>query len=68
MIKPTEIHPAFAANLGWDIDKASDANLVTVVRYRIILEEVVMTKEEFNQMNNQVNAKQGGQPRFVRIN
>jgi hypothetical protein len=26
------------------------------------------TEEEFNQMNNQGSAKQGGQPRFVRIN
>jgi len=54
MTKPTEIHPAIAANLGWDIDAASNDNLVTVVRHRIILEEVVMTREEFNTMNENV--------------
>jgi len=47
MTKPTEIHPAIAANLGWDIDAASNDNLVTVVRHRIIL-------EEFNTMNENV--------------
>lgn len=54
MIKPTEIHPAIAANLGWNIKDVSDDNLVTVVRQRIILEEIVMTKDEFNQMNEDV--------------
>ena len=54
MTKLTEINPALAANMGWDTKSASDDNLVTLVRRRTILEEFVMTRKEFDQMNKNV--------------
>ncbi len=47
----TQLHPAFAMNLGYDVDAMNDSEKVTVVRRRVVYEEVVMSKDEFNKMN-----------------
>lgn len=50
-MNPTQLHPAFAENLGMDIQQMNDADKVTVVRRRVVYEEVVLTKDEFNEIN-----------------
>jgi hypothetical protein len=47
----TQLHPAFAMNLGYDVNAMNDSEKVTVVRRRVVYEEVVMSKDEFNKMN-----------------
>jgi len=54
MTKLTEMDPAITANMGWDTKSASDDNLVTLVRHRMVLEEFVMTRKEFNKMNKKI--------------
>lgn len=50
-MKPTQLHPAFATNLGYDIDAMNDIEKVTLVRRRVVYEELVMSKKEFEHMN-----------------
>jgi hypothetical protein len=50
----TQIHPAFASNLGYDVDAMNDSEKVTLVRRRVVYEELVMTKDEFEQMNQKI--------------
>ena len=50
-MNPTQLHPAFAENLGMDIQQMNDTDKVTIVRRRVVYEEVVMTKDELNEMN-----------------
>lgn len=47
----TTLNPALVKNLGIDIQQMNDADKVTVVRRRVVYEEVVLTKSEFNNMN-----------------
>lgn len=53
-MNPTHLHPAFAMNLGYDVDAMNDTEKVTVVRRRVVYEELVMSKEEFAQMNQKI--------------
>lgn len=50
-MNPTQVHPALAANMGWDIEALNDMEKVTLVRRRVVYEELVMTKSEFDLMN-----------------
>lgn len=50
-MKPTQLSPAFAENLGMDVQEMNDTNKVTIVRRRVVYEEVVVTKDEFNKIN-----------------
>jgi hypothetical protein len=50
-----QIHPAFLMNLGYDVDAMNDSEKVTVVRRRVVYEELVMSKDEFDKMNHEVN-------------
>ena len=50
-MNPTQLHPAFAHNLGYDVDAMNDSEKVTIVRRRVFYEELVVSKEEFNQLN-----------------
>ena len=47
----TQIHPAFAMNLGYDVNAMNDPEKVTLVRRRVVYEELVMSKDEFDKMN-----------------
>ena len=49
-----QIHPAFAMNLGYDVDAMNDSEKVTVVRRRVVYEELVMSKDEFDKMNQMI--------------
>lgn len=50
-MNPTQLHPAFAMNLGYDVDAMNDSEKVTLVRRRVVYEELVMSKDEFDKMN-----------------
>lgn len=47
----TQLHPALTENLGMDIQQMNDSDKVTIVRRRVVYEEVVLTQSEFNEMN-----------------
>ena len=47
----TQIHPVLASNLGYDLDAMNDSEKVTLVRRRSVYEELVMSKNEFEKMN-----------------
>jgi hypothetical protein len=47
----TQLHPAFAMNLGYDVNAMNDSEKVTLVRRRVVYEELVMSKDEFDKMN-----------------
>lgn len=51
-MKLSTIPPAFAQNFGYDIDAMNDTEKVTVVRRKVVYEELVMSKDEFEQLNN----------------
>ena len=53
-IKLSEIPSQIAENFGWDYDSATNGELVTLVRYRTVIEEIVVSQEKFNQLNEQV--------------
>jgi len=53
-MNPTQLHPAFAMNLGYDVNAMNDSEKVTLVRRRIVYEELVMTKDEFDKMNQTI--------------
>jgi hypothetical protein len=46
-----KMNPAIANVLGYDLDAMTDSEKVTVVRRRIVYEELVMSKSEFDAMN-----------------
>ena len=50
-INPTQLHPSFAMNLGYDLDAMNDSKKVTLVRRRVVYEELVMSKDQFDKMN-----------------
>jgi len=50
-MNPTQLHPAFAMNLGYDVNAMNDSEKVTLVRRRVVYEELVMSKDEFDKMN-----------------
>jgi hypothetical protein len=49
-----QIIPAAAANLGYDLDAMNDSDKVTLVRRRVVYEELVMSKDEFDAMNEKL--------------
>lgn len=51
----TQLHPAFAMNLGYDVNAMNDSEKVTLVRRRVVYEELVMSKDEFDKMNRSIN-------------
>lgn len=51
-MNPTQLHPALAMNLGYDVDAMNDSEKVTLVRRRVVYEELVMSKDEFDKMNH----------------
>jgi hypothetical protein len=46
-----QLHPELAANLGYDVNAMNDSERVTLVRRRVVYEQLVMSKNEFNKMN-----------------
>lgn len=50
-MNPKQVNSAFATNLGWDVEQMNDTEKVTVVRRRVVYEELVVTKKEFEKMN-----------------
>ena len=50
-MNPTHLPPAIAMNLGYDLDAMNDSEKVTLVRRRVVYEELVMSKDEFDAMN-----------------
>lgn len=57
-IKLSEIPSQIAENFGWDYNSASNKELVTLVRYRTVIEETVVSQEEFNELNKKVKNKE----------
>jgi hypothetical protein len=53
-IKLSEVPPQIAENFGWNYDAATNDELVTLVRYRTLIEEIVVSREKFNQLNEDV--------------
>ena len=49
-----KINPVVASCLGQDYEAMHDQELVTVVRRKIVYEEVVMKREEFDAMNKRI--------------
>ena len=47
----TQLDPAFALNLGYDLDSMNDSEKITLVRRRVVYEELVMSKDEFEKMD-----------------
>lgn len=54
-MNPTQLHPAFAMNLGYDVDAMNDSEKVTLVRRRVVYEELVMSKNDFDEMNKKLS-------------
>lgn len=59
-MNPTQIHPGFATNLGYDFDAMNDSEKVTLVRRRIVYEEIVMSTDEFEKMNQKIESSDLG--------
>jgi hypothetical protein len=55
-MNPTQLHPAFALNLGYDLDAMNDSEKVTLVRRRVVYEEIVMSTDEFEKMNQKIES------------
>ena len=55
-MNPTQLHPAFAENLGMNIQEMNDTTKVTIVRRRVVYEELVVDHEEFNHMNQRIES------------
>jgi hypothetical protein len=53
-IKLSEISPVIAQTLGWDCESMINQDLVTMVRKRLIIEETVISRKEFDELNKQV--------------
>ena len=53
-MNPTHLPPAIAMNLGYDLDAMNDSEKVTLVRRRVVYEELVMSKDEFDAMNEKL--------------
>ncbi len=51
-MKLFNITPAFAQQFGYDIDAMNDTEKVTIVRRKVVYEELVISKDEFEQLNN----------------
>jgi hypothetical protein len=49
------MNPVIAAQFGYDVDAMNDSEKVTVVRRRVVYEELVMSKDEFDKMNRSIN-------------
>ena len=50
-MKPTQLSSKFAENLGMNVQEMNDIDKVTIVRRRVVYEEIVVTKDEFNEIN-----------------
>lgn len=59
MTKTIEINPVLAESLGYDLEAASNEDVVTVVRRRVILEEVVISKEQYEKINSEIDSDEG---------
>lgn len=59
MTKTFEINPVFAETLGYDLKAASNKDVVTMVRRRVVLEEVVISKEQYDKINSEINDDEG---------
>jgi hypothetical protein len=57
-INSIEVTPPIASVLGYDITGANNKELVTVVRRKVTLEEVIMTIQDFNDMNSKVQSEE----------
>lgn len=53
-MNPTEIHPPFVLNLGYDLNEMNDSEKVTLVRRRVVYEELVMSVDKFEKMNEKI--------------
>ena len=49
------MNPTIATQLGYDLNEMNDSEKVTLVRRRVVYEELVMSKDEFDKMNHEVN-------------
>jgi hypothetical protein len=52
-----QLDPVSASIVGYNMDQLSDPEKVTIVRRRVVYEELVVSKEEFNKMNKQLKAE-----------
>jgi hypothetical protein len=50
----TKILPQVAQQLGYDLDGMNDSELVTLVRRTVSYEELVVTKQEFEEFNQKI--------------
>jgi hypothetical protein len=57
-MNPTQLHPAFAENFGMNTQEMNDTTKVTIVRRRVVYEELVVDHEEFNQMNEDIESRE----------
>jgi len=55
-MNPTQIPSEIAMNLGYDLDAMNDSEKVTLVRRRVVYEELVMSKDEFDAMNEKLSS------------
>lgn len=53
-MKLSEIPSQVAQNFGYDVNAMTDTEKVTLVRRRIVYEEVVISKDEFEKMNEEI--------------
>lgn len=49
------MNPTIATQLGYDLNEMNDSEKVTLVRRRVVYEELVMSKDEFDKMNRGIN-------------
>lgn len=48
---PNQVNPALALQMGWDPVATNNDDVVTLIRRKVTLEEVVISREKFDQMN-----------------
>lgn len=56
----SKIAQPVANTLGYNYDAINDEDMVTIVRRKVLLEEAVITKKEFDELNNQVESDDDG--------
>ena len=50
----TTITPEIFQNLGYNVEQMNDSEKVTLVRRRVVYEELVVSKDEFNEINEKI--------------
>jgi len=50
------MNPTVATQLGYDLNAMNDSDKITLVRRRVVYEELVMSKNEFDAMNEKLSS------------